>query len=275
MQRPQIPIFLGALVLLASSHAFGQLSCPNAKGFQQPHQIGGYAVQVSLGSKGSSTDQCHGSVARPGASPTVFAGGWSMWLDNISGTDINRDGAPDTVFTTYTGGKSCCFDYTIVSLGKSPALLRKIHNQEQLHFEKQNDGSVIIRAGDGAFDLFMLPHDKSVVPDVFFKFQGTELKNVSGEFPQGYDDKIARARSELTPAALEKFRASDIHKSMYTDQLETVRQVLTIVLNYLYSGREEQGWKALEELWPSGDQDRVRSLIIERRNRGLLAQLNP
>ena len=53
-----------------------------------------------------------------------------------------------------------------------------------------------------------------------------------------------------------------------------MRRVLTIVLNYLYSGREEQAWKALEELWPASDQGRVKGLILERRGRGLLAQLN-
>jgi hypothetical protein len=48
--------------------------------------------------------------------------------------------------------------------------------------------------------------------------------------------------------------------------------VLAIVLGYLYSGREEQAWKALDEMWPSADKNRVRSLILERRKRGLMAQ---
>jgi len=29
----------------------------------------------------------------------------------------------------------------------------------------------------------------------------------------------------------------------------TVKRVLTIVLNYLYSGREPQAWQALDEMW--------------------------
>jgi hypothetical protein len=46
-----------------------------------------------------------------------------------------------------------------------------------------------------------------------------------------------------------------------------------VVLNYLYSGREDQAWQALDEMWPPADESRVRSLILERRKRGLLAQI--
>jgi hypothetical protein len=46
--------------------------------------------------------------------------------------------------------------------------------------------------------------------------------------------------------------------------------VLTIVLAYLYSGREDQAWKALEEMWPRFDQQRIRKLIVETRAKGLL-----
>jgi len=58
---------------------------------------------------------------------------------------------------------------------------------------------------------------------------------------------------------------------MFSDQLMTVKRVLTIVLNYLYSGREPQAWQALDEMWPPSDKERVRGLILERQARGLLA----
>jgi hypothetical protein len=52
-----------------------------------------------------------------------------------------------------------------------------------------------------------------------------------------------------------------------------VKKVLTIVLDYVYSGREDDALKALDEMWPAGDVSRIKSLIGERRRRGLLANL--
>jgi hypothetical protein len=262
-----------ALVACTVCHAQTSSSCPNSKGYNRVHQIGGYSVQISPGVKASATDQCRASVTRSGGSRAIFARGWSLWIDDISGNDINQSGAPDVVFDTYTGNQGCCFEYTIVSLGKSPAVVRKIQNQVPLHFHKQTDGSVVIRTGDGAFDLFMLSNAESVFPEVWLRLEGSELKDISGEFTPEYDEKIAKARSELTPVALEKFRSSDFHQQLYGDQHETVRRVLIVVLNYLYSGREDQAWQALDEMWPPADESRVRSLILERRKRGLLAQV--
>jgi hypothetical protein len=277
MTRPAFPILL-ALILIASAACRAQtpISCQNSKGYNRIQHIGGYSVQVSPGVKASPTDQCRGLVAGPGGRRAIFARSWSLWIDDITGNDINQSGAPDVVFDSYTGNQGCCFEYTIVSLGKSPAIVRKIRNQVPVYFRKQSDGRIVIRAGDGAFDLFLLSRSESVLPEVSLRLEGSELTDVSNEFTPEYDEKIAKARGELTPAALGKFRSSDFHQQMYVDQRETVKRVLTVVLNYLYSGREKQAWQALDEMWPPADESRVRSLIVERRDRGLLAQLrNP
>jgi hypothetical protein len=114
----------------------------------------------------------------------------------------------------------------------------------------------------------------AVIPQVYLKMQGDALQDVSAQFQPQYDKLIDDAKSQLTSADLEKFRHSRYNDKMFTDQLPTVRRVLTIVVNYLYSGREEQAWKALDELWPASDEGRVKNLILERRARGLLKQLN-
>jgi hypothetical protein len=48
------------------------------------------------------------------------------------------------------------------------------------------------------------------------------------------------------------------------DQAATVGRVLTIMLNYVYSGRTE-AWEALTEPWLPSDQAQVRSLSVEPR----------
>jgi hypothetical protein len=142
-----------------------------------------------------------------------------------------------------------------------------------LRFRKESDGSVTIRTGDGSFDLFLLPHSKAVLPELTLRLKGDELTDVSRQYLEDYDKQIAGARAQLTPDAMQKFRAADFHKKMLIDQTETMYQILTVVLNYLYSGREAEAWQALEQMWPPADAGRVRSLIEERRSRGLLTQL--
>ena len=273
MGRLHFPVLLTVLILLTSAHAQTASPCPTPRGSQRVRQIHQYLVQITSGPKEAVSDRCRASVSAPGEKRVVFARAWAMRIDQISGNDINGDGTPEVVFDGFTGGQGCCFVYTVVSLGKTPRLVREIHNQVPLHFRKAGDGSFEIRTGEGSFDLFLLPHSQSVIPELTLRLRGTTLTDVSSDYREEYDARISKAQSQLTPAALEKFRDASVHKELFADQMPTVKLVLTIVLNYLYSGREPQAWQTLDEMWPPSDTDRVRALIQERRARGLLAHL--
>jgi hypothetical protein len=49
---------------------------------------------------------------------------------------------------------------------------------------------------------------------------------------------------------------------------------LEIVWSYLYSGREQEAWSALADMWPPGDRDRIRGSILDARIHGIRAQLD-
>lgn len=51
-------------------------------------------------------------------------------------------------------------------------------------------------------------------------------------------------------------------------------KVVEIVWAYLYSGRDEEAWKALANLWPTADFERVRMAITEARRNGIGAQVD-
>ena len=189
--------------------------------------------------------RCRGTVTPPQGRRVTVAQEWALSVDDISGNDINGDGIPKVVFDAFSGGEKCCYLYWIVSLEKKPQVLREIRNQVPLVFRKRTDGGTEIRTGEGSFDLFFLPHSEAVIPEMVLRLEGDRLVDVSSEYREEYDRQIA--------------------------QLPTVKRVLTVVLNYLYSGREEQAWQALDEMWPPSDKERVQGLIMERRARGLLA----
>lgn len=266
------PVFRPPTLKPGEKPADADFSCPYRKDYQRPQRFSSFTLRLVPGPK-KDPDRCQATISFHGTAMTA-AKNWSLNVDKISGTDVNGDGLPDVVIDGYSGGQRCCFTYTIVSLADSAKIIRKIESRSALSFEKQPDHSVLIHGVDSSLDYFLVPHPMAVVPQVFLKVQADKLLDVSGDFRPQYDRLIEEARAQLTPADLEKFKQSRYNDKMFTDQLPTMRNILTIIVNYLYSGREEMAWKTLEELWPASDQGRVKNLILERRGRGLLKQVD-
>ena len=261
---------------LAAMAADAHADCPGSGHYRQVHRFAGYAVQMIPGPPAKSKERvefrCLGTITPPQGVRKVLARNWTLAVDPVSGSDVNGDGKPEAVFDGHTSGANCCYEYWVASLSKPPKLLREIRSPLQAVFQKTS-GGVEIRIPDAAFQSFMLPPEDVVTPLMILKLDGDTLIDISPQHQQQYDEQIAKARSEIAPAVLEKFRQSRYNDKLFTDQLPTVKRVLTVVLDYLYSGREAQAWQALGEMWPQSDQARIKAIIMERRSRGMLSQL--
>src|SRR5260370_657337 len=272
-----LPLFCAVMLLTLPSvraQELPLLACPPSKTRQQTGKYAGYVVRLSRSSKRG--ERCQAlvteSTSKTSHAKTV-AKDWALSINRLSGTDINGDGKPELIVQGYSGGAHCCYTYRIISLSSGLRLVREIHDQVPVLFVRRDDGSTEIHAGDGVFDYFLLPHSDSVIPQIFLRLDGGKLVDVSREHVADYDKEIEKAHSEIGAADLDKLRKSTYNQNMLIDQLPTVKKELMIVLNYLYSGREEQAWQALGEMWPPADVERVKKLILERRSRGLLSQV--
>jgi len=253
-------------------------SCPASPDYREAQRFDGYIVRMVPGiaprGKERFEFRCLGTITPPKGLRKTIAKDWTMEVDPISGSDVNGDGKPDAVFDGHTSGARCCYEYWIASLSRTPKLIRELRTALPAKFEKNSVGGVEIRIPDAAFQFFMLPFEEAVTPLVIFRLEGDQLIDVSAQHQQEYDDQISKVRSELKPAELEKFRQSRYNDKLFMDQLPAVKGVLTIALDYLYSGREPQAWQTLEEMWPESDQGRVKATILERRRRGIVNQLS-
>lgn len=268
-----ISIVLFATVAFADKP---QERCFNGVGAIE-RKVSGYTVRIDPVAGEHNEQACHAVLQSPDGQDAFAASDFGMEINPITGASVTNDGVRSLVFEGFSGGAHCCWTYWIVSLGSSPGLVKEIENQTGVAFEREKDGRVVLRTGDGAFDYFDdLPHVASPMPLVLLAFEGHTLKDVGGQFIPIYDERIESARKQLSPERIEAFRSGSAPTQKTGDDamhwMETKSLVLSIVLDYLYSGREQQAWNALDELWPANDRDRIAKLIVETRQSGILSR---
>jgi hypothetical protein len=194
------------------------------------------------------------------------------------------DGVAVATFQIRRSDTDCCVDYRIYSLEKPPRLLRAITGGEFFSASDTDlDGSVEIWTNDAsAVDGFekLTLGELDAAPTVVFRFAHGQLLDVSAEFQPYFDAEIARKRAGLHEQDLQDFKSSDgkltAISSISPERLHNLRtvkiKVLETVWSYLYSGREDDAWRSLTEMWPSVDVDRIRVAIVNARAHGIHSQ---
>lgn len=184
-----------------------------------------------------------------------------------TGDDLFNSGNAALVLEGYSGGAHCCFTYQIVDLGEHPLILSPIQNQSPFFFFKDPASHQYrIMTSDGEFDYFDNQcHTCTPMPRVVLRADASGFHDVSPQFTEQYDTEIAAARAKIAQKDVAKFQVAD-----FKDAREVV---LEIVFSYLYSGREPEAWKTLDEMWPAKDRQRIQSLIVQTQAKGLLSRL--
>jgi hypothetical protein len=200
------------------------------------------------------------------------------------GIDLG-DGIPVAAFQIKESKADCCMEYQIYSIEQPPHLLRTIKGGQFFTASDIDvDGQVEIWTNDAvAVDGFenLTLSEFDYAPTVVFRFVRGQLKDVSAEFQPYYDSQIARIRAGIASQELDDFKNSGVPPSAIATTVSTERlhlrrstkvKVLEIVWAYLYSGRDQEAWKTLSEMWPSGDVDRIRLALSNARDHGVRSQ---
>jgi hypothetical protein len=180
----------------------------------------------------------------------------------------------------------CCREYRIYSLREPPVLLRSITGGGSFSAADTDlDGRVEIWTDDAAavegFESLKLS-DLDFAPPMVLRFAHGRLLDASSEFRPNFDQKIADERAKLTPQDLGDFKMSDgklaptaaLPAAWLARLRATKIKVLEIVWSFLYSGREEEAWRALAEMWPAADMDRIRAALLNARKHGIRSQVD-
>jgi hypothetical protein len=176
--------------------------------------------------------------------------------------------------------------YEIYSLTKPPRKLRTIKGGDFYRAADTNlDGRIEIWTADAAavngFEGLPLSA-LDFAPPIALRLDQKKLIDVSSEFQPQFDRKIATMRAQLDAQQLSAFKNTDGKLSSMSPQTMTALRSLTatkirvleIVWCYLYSGREQEAWRALADMWPSADFDRIRQAILDARKRGIRSEVD-
>jgi hypothetical protein len=260
------PLFLG--ILLTSSLVLAQQisQAPACRQGRGSAYVEAQNVQVRIAPCGNADDcdedeGCRAIVRDGRENLLAIVDGWAITPVSINApaaqpgrVDLNQDGIADVVLEGSPSGGRCCWTYWFVLGGDKPAV-RQVESAAPAVFQAGSGGiDIVLR--DSAFDEFDGVKGQTVAPPVVLRFAGTSLADVSAKHAELYDAEIRRAEQELAPSLRARLRG--VRNS---DQLATATRegalALRIVLSYLYSGRGDEAWRAVTNLWPAFDQQRI------------------
>jgi hypothetical protein len=203
---------------------------------------------------------------------------------DVFGVDMGL-GTPVAAAQVKKSKADCCMEYRIYSLRTPPVLLHSIAGGEFFSAADTDlDGRVEIWTNDAAavdgFENFPL-RELDFAPPMVLRFARGRLLDASAEFHPYFDQKIADERAKLNPQDLADFKSSDgklvpsaAAPAGRIAHLRSVKvKVLEIVWSYLYSGREQEAWRSLGEMWPAADVDRIRAALLNARSHGIRSQV--
>jgi hypothetical protein len=247
----------------------------------------GVKVQVGAARNGElATRACEAALSWNRQKLVIAAG--ATWID-VDALGVNLGvGVPVVTIQVKRSDAECCMSYQIYSLEKPPRLLRTIAGGYFSAADTDLDGRVEIWADDfasveGFENLDMSQMD--FPPTIVLRFATGQLLDVSSEFRSYFDEGIAKVRAALDSQELRDFKSSDgrlvpaasssPEDLRHSEYLQGVKlKVLEIIWSYVYSGREQEAWHSLADMWPTADVDRIRGAILKARARGISAQVD-
>jgi hypothetical protein len=235
----------------------------------------GGALALTIAAQDDELKPCRAEL-RDSNGKVIFATG-DQAVSALLVDDINGDHEAEVVLEGYSGGAHCCWTYDIVNVGRQPRLVGAFESQHGAAFRQSKDKQYVIVTGSDAFDYFDgLCYACSPGAPVYFLLEGTKFRDVSPVFAKLYDQRIAEVMAQLTPEKLARFRQATAHPATELEAQqwdETKAAILTVIINYLYSGRPRQAWDEFSRLWPETDQPRMRALIEKTMSEGVLKSI--
>ena len=278
----------GACLLAAEGLCSGQGSgilCTHGEGqFSRVSKTDVAVIVDAQKDNGLATRACEAKLVWNKKEIQVARNAWQADVD-VMDVDLGA-GGPTVAFQVKRTDVAPSMTYAIYLLRDSPQLIRTISGGDLYSAADTDlDGRIEIWTGDAdaanGFEGIPLA-DFDFAPTIVMRFEKRRLMDVSSEFESDYDRQIGEIRAQLDGRQLSEFKKSDGRFETIppweTEKLHglhaTKMKVLEMVWAYLYSGREQEAWRILAEMWPEADVERIRTAIVKARAGGISNQVD-
>jgi len=171
-----------------------------------------------------------------------------------AGTDITGDGQPDLVVTGYSGGANCCLNFYIFELGRRFRVIGVIDalddDHESPHFVRLEPGTgrqIVIR--DWTFAGWHASFADSPAPLVFLHYRDGSYR-LSGDLMRESAPAIGTLESKAERVKLDAMAANESAELVSWPSGSVPSELWGTMLDLIYTGHADLGWKFLELAWP-------------------------
>lgn len=220
----------------------------------------------------SDAESCSFQVVSP-AGDLLAHDEYADYIPQPEYADLDGDGTPELVVVAGSSGSGGYADSYVFSQAPQVRLLKAVKEACPVEVVNGLTGRALVTCDLDFASFDGLCNACSPRPAVYLKLEQGQLRNRSSLYAREYDEHIAEVRKQLKEGDVQAFLKS---RSANDDAYEgsTVRSsVLSILLDYVYSGRESQARQALQSLWPAWDRERVWDDVVNTRSVGVLEQL--
>ncbi len=182
--------------------------------------------------------------------------------------DIDGDGVPELVISSFSGGAHCCWTYTFLRLGESPALTAQLEAQNgaRIDLRRPRPGATecIVTTDDDVWNYWATCFACAPKPTIVLRYSRTGLA-LAPELmarPLPPDDSVAlmerRARETVIGLRGRLIDASDPAFQQGT--------YWAPALDLLYTGHEAEAWSFMDRAWPGDVPGKAKFLGAFREN---------
>ncbi|HEX8176578.1 MAG TPA: hypothetical protein VF543_15915 [Pyrinomonadaceae bacterium] len=201
----------------------------------------GYVIEKSQ-DKGE--ESWSASLKRGNKEVAKFSSGWNReWTSFGLFPFISRE-PKQLLVEQYSGGAHCCYSYSIYELDShAPRLLfdsSKFGTGNQLmHVDVDSDGVAELTHSVTAFDYFHTSHASSIFPQAVFAYdkKAGEYRPANRRFPNLILSTMA---DDIRAVELLKEEGNSNNDETFSERY--FGAVLQVTLNYIYAGRQAEGW---------------------------------
>jgi len=242
-----------------------QMKCDLGKGTTQSRQVNGYTVVLT-----PSEGVCRVSILDENKKSILHFG--STGIQVYVGAGVTTDGGPNVIVQEDTSHPYKLF---IISLRDRPHVIRVLENLYGFWLQDDCGGKIRIWTADGGFlkdpDLSDVYHADLYTPDVVFGIEGDRLVDDTPSCQDYFDKEIKSLRATLTEVQVDKFRTNRISDDFQRGVVKG--RVLKVTFCYLYTGRDAEAKRVLQQMWPKNDIDRIWQSIMRERSGGVLSNI--